>query len=62
MTINKEEKMEKICSGNYENVLALIDRAKHYNIWVQVSDEDGVYEYVTREQFENKMVDLINFL
>ena len=55
----QEEIMEKICSGNYENVLALIDRAKHYNIWVQVSDEDGVYEYVTREQFENKMVDLI---
>ena len=54
-----EEKMEKICSGNYENVLALIDRAKHYNIWDQVSDEDGVYKYVTREQFENKMVDLI---
>ena len=49
-----EKSMEKICSGNYENVLALIDRAKHYNIWVQVSDEDGVYEYVTREQFENK--------
>ena len=52
--------MEKICSGNFENVLDLIGKASSYNIWVQTSENDGFYDYVTREHFENKMVDKIN--
>ena len=43
--------MEKICSGNFENVLDLIGKASSYNIWVQTSENDGFYDYVTREHF-----------
>jgi hypothetical protein len=51
--------MEKICSGNYENVLSLIERAEHYYVWIQTSETDGLYDCINRQQFENKMVDKI---
>tara|TARA_R100000657_G_C4618039_1_gene69100 strand:+ start:134 stop:685 length:552 start_codon:yes stop_codon:yes gene_type:complete len=55
----EEKRMEILCSGNYENVLDLIEKAHGYSIWIQTSDEDGFYDHVNREQFENKMVELI---
>ncbi len=51
--------MEMLCSGNYENVLDLIERAKQYYVWVQTSEDDGFYDYVGRKGFEDKMVDKI---
>tara|TARA_R100000700_G_C3101685_1_gene98455 strand:+ start:84 stop:311 length:228 start_codon:yes stop_codon:yes gene_type:complete len=51
--------MEKICSGNYENVLGLIEKASSYYFWVQTDEDDGFYEYLGREKFEDKMVDKI---
>ena len=51
--------MEMLCSGNYENVLDLIERAKQYYVWVQTDEDDGFYDYVGRKGFEDKMVDKI---
>jgi len=55
----EEKKMEILCSGNYENVLDLIEKAHSYYVWVQTSEDDGFYDYVGREKFEDKMVDKI---
>ena len=55
----EEKKMEMLCSGNYENVLDLIEKAHSYYVWVQTSEDDGFYDYVGREKFEDKMVDKI---
>ena len=55
----EEKRMEMLCSGNYENVLVLIERAKQYYVWVQTSEDDGFYDYVGRKGFEDKMVDKI---
>jgi len=55
----EEKRMEMLCSGNYENVLDLIERAKQYYVWVQTSEDDGFYDYVGRKGFEDKMVDKI---
>jgi len=51
--------MEKICSGNYENVLSLIERAEYYYVWIQTNETDGLYDCINRQQFENKMIDKI---
>ena len=55
----EEKRMEMLCSGNYENVLDLIERAKQYYVWVQTDEDDGFYDYVGRKGFEDKMVDKI---
>jgi len=55
----EEKRMEMLCSGNYENVLGLIERARQYYVWVQTDEDDGFYDYVGRKGFEDKMVDKI---
>ena len=46
--------MEILCSGNYENVLELIEKAHSYYVWVQTSEDDGFYDMSAEKNLKIK--------